>query len=160
MNERWGIQDHDKQSGPQTMQNQTNQGNFQNISGGGSDYTQGTQFRGSTANFTIWDVIKLLWKAPPSQQPKSLVKAVLLALVFGPVGLAYASRIGALVVFGLTALAGVASGGMRGLDNDSVMGPIWKLAVVGSVAWAVIATRAFNARLKNPGGVPGVDKPL
>jgi hypothetical protein len=160
MNDRWGIQDHDRQSGRPTMQNPTNQGNFQNISGGGGDYPQSTQFQGSTANFTIWDVIKMLWKAPPVQRPKSLVKAVLLALIFGPIGLAYASRRGALVIFGLLVLAGALSGGMRGLDNESVMGPLWQIAAVASVAWAVIATRAFNARLENPGGVPGVDKPL
>lgn len=161
MVERFGIQDHDPQQTQHALQNPTNQGSFQNISGPGGDYPQTVQYTGRVANFTTWDIIKLLWKGPPIPQPKSMVKAVLLAFFFGPFGLVYASRIGGLVMFGLTALAGfVRGGGMNGLDSDSVMGPIWKLAVAGSIVWAVISVRTRNARLKNPGGIPGVDKPL
>ena len=73
---------------------------------------------------------------------------VRLALVFGPFGVVYTSFIGAVVLFALTALVGIQTGGVRALDNDAIMVPIWRVMVVISVLWTVVAALRFNARQK------------
>jgi membrane protein DedA with SNARE-associated domain len=78
---------------------------------------------------------------------------IALAVIFGPFGLIYASWIGAAVLTGLTVLAGYIRGGSwAALDRDSIMVPIWRLAVIASVVWMFVAIHAHNSRLRRPPG--------
>ena len=93
--------------------------------------------------------------SPPSivvaVPPKSVGIALLLTLLFGPLGLLYASVVGTLVVLiGMPLLAvllGVllASGGhlMGALGLLGVLPMMW----VASLVWAVLAVNAHNRRL-------------
>jgi len=86
--------------------------------------------------------------------------AMILTLVFGPIGLFYASKKGALIVLFLLfavpiglGMAGMLPGGSMEhpfaiLDHDSVMDPMWARAVVLSMIWAVVAVWRYNAEVK------------
>jgi hypothetical protein len=136
MVERYGIQDHDKGVQSTRFQNPTNQGTITNIGGGGDDAAYAPR---SSPRAWIGD-----GHTEYTPTEKSLVKTILLALVFGPFGLAYTTLRGAAVVFGLMILAGIVRGGFDGLGNDAVMIPIWRVAVVASVVWTIIARRTHN----------------
>jgi hypothetical protein len=150
--ERFGIQDHDAQVTNHALQNPTNAGSWANIGGGDdSAWTSSGSFANTSGGggygpaSVTYSGMPVLADIPRS---KTIVIAVILALVFGPFGVAYTSFIGAVVLFGVTALAGIATGGVRALDNDAIMVPIWRVMVVVSVIWTVIAARRFNAREK------------
>ena len=134
MTERFGIQDHDRQAGPQTMQNPTNPGTFQNISGGGDGgMSWGTlgRFGGGWSPDPNWRG----YEGPFVPREKKLLVAIILAGIFGPFGLAYTTWRGAGVMLLLAGIcARITSGG-----ND---GWVWPAMVVGSIAWTIFAARA------------------
>jgi hypothetical protein len=138
MVQRFGIQDHDTGIQSTRHQNPTAQGSFQNL-GGGDGFT--SNYSGPSS------VIYNAQSAYDGPRSKGMIASVLLALFFGPFGLAYTTFRGAAIVLGLLILAGVIrGGGFGGLDHDSVMEPLWKIAVVVSVAWTIYAGKQFNAR--------------
>jgi hypothetical protein len=150
MTERFGIQDHDPRLTQHAQQNPTNQGTFRNIGDGGADTPppspSGGDFPGPRLIFATLRALRAARKL----RRRNLVIAAVLALIFGPFGMIYTTWMGAAIVFGLSALAGyVRGGGMAALDNDVVMQPIWRYAVIVSVIWTLLAARAHNARLKS-----------
>jgi hypothetical protein len=88
---------------------------------------------------------------------KSYIFAVVLAFFFGPLGLFYATKKGALLMLALLfgvpialCFLGIVPGTVRGnpfsvLDNYAVMNRLWSYSVVLSVLSSVIAVRAHNA---------------
>jgi hypothetical protein len=86
--------------------------------------------------------------------------ALILTFLFGPLGLFYATKKGALaMLFLLVAVpvalgvAGVLPGGSAShpfaiLDHSSVMDRMWSISVVLSMLWSVIAVNRHNAALK------------
>jgi hypothetical protein len=91
---------------------------------------------------------------------KHYLIALILTFLFGPLGLFYASKKGALLVLfiliGLPVtlgVLGVLPGGSPAhpfsiLDHDSVMTRMWSLCVVISMLWSVPAVWRHNAALK------------
>ena len=96
-------------------------------------------------------------------RPKSYLLALILSFLFGPLGLFYATKKGALVM--LLLLVGVPVGlGVLGtwggaiqrhpleiLGHDSVMNRFWSVSVFFSMIWSVIRVRGYNKRLKAGG---------
>jgi len=92
--------------------------------------------------------------------PKHYWLAVLLSFLFGPVGLFYASKKGALIL--LLLLVGVpvglaALGAWPGAihrhplsvqEHDSIMNRMWSACVFFSMIWCVIGVRRYNQTLK------------
>lgn len=151
MVERYGIQDHDAQLTQHALQNPTNASSFQNI--GGSDGNAAPQpasggyFPGPRMIIAVLRGVH----AGGRLRPRSMWLGIVLALIFGPFGMIYISWTGAVVLTGLTVVAGYIHGGsMAALDRDSIMEPIWRLAVIASVVWMFIAIRAHNSRLRQP----------
>ena len=145
MTEVFGIQDHDPQVTQHAQQNPTNQGTFANIGDGGADIPplspSGGAFPGPRLIITTLRAVH----AGRQRRRRSLIIAAVLALIFGPFGMIYTTWRGAAIVFGLTALAGyVKGGGMAALENDAVMQPIWRYAVIVSVIWTLLVGRAHN----------------
>jgi hypothetical protein len=93
-------------------------------------------------------------------RPKSHVVAMILSFLFGPFGLFYASKKGALVMllllFGVpVALAMQGAWGpafhrhpLEILGHDAVMNRMWSVAVFFSVVWSVIGVRSYNKKLQ------------
>jgi hypothetical protein len=152
MVERFGMQDHDAQLTQHALQNPTNRSSFQNIDGGEADAaapTSGGYFPGPRMIVAAMQGVH----AGRRLRPRGMLFGIVLALIFGPFGLIYASWTGALVLTGLTAAAGyITGGGMAALDSDTIMQPIWRLAVVASVIWMIVAIRTHNARLRSQAG--------
>jgi len=85
--------------------------------------------------------------------------ALSLTFLFGPLGLFYASKKGALVMLFLLfavpiglSMAGMLPWGSQShpfaiLNHDSVMDQMWSLAAFFSMIWAVIGVRIHNASL-------------
>lgn len=71
---------------------------------------------------------------------RSVAAALLLAIVFGPIGLFYASLMGGLV---MTAFALVALGTVMKMASLLPMATIWLLSIV----WAMAAVRYYNHQL-------------
>ena len=137
MVERFGMQDHDVGIGSTRLQNPTNAGGFQNISGGGDEgLSWGTPTR--TGGAWVPDPNARGYEGPYVPPRKNLLLAIVLAAVFGPFGLAYTTFRGAAIMIVLAALAGAAAGARR----DAF---VWPLAVVCSLVWTIIATRTRNA---------------
>lgn len=85
---------------------------------------------------------------PVRPRRKSVAAAVLLTLFFGPIGLAYASVMGAAVTAMTVVLIGV---------PIAVFYPPWLYVALGLVTplcivWAVGATLAYNARQRHTAG--------
>jgi hypothetical protein len=88
---------------------------------------------------------------------KSYILAVVLAFFFGPLGLFYATKKGALLMLAVLVgvpialcYLGIVPGAVRGnpfsvLDNYAVMNRMWTWSVFLSVLSSVIAVRARNA---------------
>ena len=92
---------------------------------------------------------------------KSYFFAILLSAIFGPLGLFYATKKGALVMllllFGypiaLTALGhapGVYEAGnpISIIGNDAVMNGVWRIAMPVSVIWSIFAVASHNRAVK------------
>jgi hypothetical protein len=87
---------------------------------------------------------------------KGYIVALILALFFGPLGLFYASKKGALILLAILAtvplvlsFGGMLPGGVprnpfEVWSYDFVMDPIWAVLVVVSAIWAIFGVRAFN----------------
>lgn len=71
---------------------------------------------------------------------KSVAAALVLALLFGPIGLFYSSFIGGIVmsIFGL-----VAVGTMVSMKSPLPMATVWLLSIV----WAMISVRFYNHKM-------------
>jgi hypothetical protein len=147
MVERFGVQDHDPQQTQHALQNPTNASNFQNIGGAGADVPPQSARGGELPSFGLLVTVMRAVLESRRRRRRSLPVAVILALVFGPFGLVYTTWMGAGTMTALTALAGFVKGGsMAALENDIVMQPIWRCAVVASVVWTILAARVHNAR--------------
>jgi hypothetical protein len=97
---------------------------------------------------------------PIRPRPKGYVVALILTLLFGPLGLFYATKKGALAMLLLLvgvpvglSLAGLLPFGSVGhpfavLDHSSVMDGMWSLSVILSMFCAVVAVNRHNAGLK------------
>ncbi len=145
------MQDHDAQLTQHALQNPTSTSKAQNIGGADANAPAHSARGGGLPSFSLLVSVIRLLLANSRLRRKKLPVAVILALVFGPFGLAYTTWIGAAIMTALTALAGFARGGsMAAVGNDAVMQPIWKCAVVVSVVWTILAARAHNARLTAP----------
>ncbi|TAL27981.1 MAG: hypothetical protein EPN97_15630 [Alphaproteobacteria bacterium] len=137
------IQDPSPQLTQHALQNPTPQGNFHNLGGGGGDAVYAPTYSGGGGGNTA--CISL----PPVARSKSMVLSVILAMLFGPIGLLYASRKGAAVVAALMVGAGLVQGGsLHALLDDAVMNPIWVVARIISIVWAAGAVIAYNRREK------------
>jgi len=91
---------------------------------------------------------------------KGYVVALILTFLFGPLGLFYASRKAALAMLlflvGVPVLLSVigvlpfgsVSHPLAALDHSSVMDGMWKVSVVFSMVWAVVAVNRYNAGIK------------
>ena len=91
--------------------------------------------------------------------PKRYWLALLLAAIFGPLGLFYASKKGALLLLVLLfavpytmASMGVWPAFHRHplyvLANDGVMDRMWRLCVMASLVWCVFGVRRYNMAFK------------
>jgi hypothetical protein len=137
MAERFGIQDHDQGIGSTREQNPTNAGSFQNISGGGGEgLSWGTQ--GGFTGGWVPDSNARGYEGPYVPRGKNLLIATILALVFGPFGLAYTTLRGAGLMIVAIGLAGAAAG----RAGDAF---VWPIGVIASVAWTICAARMRNA---------------
>jgi len=100
------------------------------------------------------------YMGPVKPRPKGYIIALILTFLFGPLGLFYATKKGALAMLlflvgvpvGLSAMGalpfGSASHPFAVLDHSSVMDGMWSLSVILSMFWAVIAVNRRNAGLK------------
>src|SRR5882724_10233760 len=100
------------------------------------------------------------YMGPVKPRPKGYIIALILTFLFGPLGLFYATRKGALamllflvgvpVAFSVIGVLpfGSASHPFAVLDHSSVMDGMWSLSVILSMFWAVIAVNRRNAGLK------------
>ncbi|MBW5289800.1 MAG: hypothetical protein Rpha_1361 [Candidatus Ruthia sp. Apha_13_S6] len=68
---------------------------------------------------------------------KSLVVAILLAIFLGPIGLFYASVIGALIMLVITAIVGFITFGFVGLFIPYII----------CIIWAIIAVNSYNKKI-------------
>lgn len=92
--------------------------------------------------------------------PKHYWLGLILAAIFGPLGLFYASKKGALLLLVLlfaVPLTLATLGGWHGaflrhplnvLGNDRVMDGMWRLCVLGSLVWCVFGVRRYNKQFK------------
>jgi len=71
---------------------------------------------------------------------RSVAAALLLAIVFGPIGLFYASLVGGVV---MTAFALVAVGTVMKMASLLPIATLWLVSIV----WAMIAVRYYNYQL-------------
>jgi len=97
---------------------------------------------------------------PIRPRPKGYVVALILTFLFGPLGLFYSTKKGALAMLvflvgvpvGLSAIGplpfGSASHPFAVLDHSSVMDGMWSLSVILSMFWAAIAVNRHNAELE------------
>jgi hypothetical protein len=99
------------------------------------------------------------YSGPVQPRSKGYFAALILTFFFGPLGLFYATKKGALAM--LLFLVGVpvvlsnigvlpfgsAQHPFAVLDHSSVMDGMWKISVVFSMIWAVMAVNRYNARL-------------
>ena len=100
------------------------------------------------------------YTGPVQRGPKHYFLALVLTFVFGPLGLFYATKKGALTMLFLLvavpvglSLAGVLPYGSLAhpfaiLDHSSVMDGFWSVSVFFSMIWSVIAVKSYNANLK------------
>ena len=91
---------------------------------------------------------------------KGYIVALILTFLFGPLGLFYASKKGALVLLFLLfavpitlGAIGLLPGGSMNhpfaiLDHEAIMEPMWSFFAFVSIVWSVIAVNRFNAREK------------
>jgi hypothetical protein len=148
MVERFGMQDHDVGIGSTRLQNPTNQGNCHNLGGGGGDdAVYAPTYSGGGGNVASVSLA-------PVCPSKSMVLSIILAMLFGPIGLLYASRKGAAVVAALMVGAGLVRGGgnPQALLDDAVMNPIWVVARIVSIGWAAGAVIVYNRNAKEAWG--------
>ena len=148
----WGP--HGPQSGPnQVTPNPTPSWVPQQIGGGGwAPSTPAPSGGGGNAG----QVATVPW----TPKPKSYVLGLILSAIFGPFGLFYASKKGALIVFLLMLAVPVALASMGAygpafhrqpleiIGRDAVMNRFWTLAVFSSLIWAAIGVRGYNKKFK------------
>ncbi|SRR6266496_1763728 len=103
------------------------------------------------------------YAGPVRPRPKRYVIALILAVFFGPLGLFYATKKGALAMLFLLlavpvalSMAGVLPYGsvshpLAILEHSSVMDPMWSLCALLSMLWSVVAVNRHNAALKTGG---------
>ena len=92
---------------------------------------------------------------------KGYIVALILTFLFGPLGLFYATKKGALVMLVLLVgvpvvlgAVGVLPGGSAShpfaiLDHDSIMNRMWSLSVVVSMVMSVVGVGRYNAKVKS-----------
>jgi hypothetical protein len=101
------------------------------------------------------------YAGPPRPRKKNYAVALILTLIFGPLGLFYATKKGALTMLFLLVAVPV-SLGMFGmlpggsfshpftiLDHSSVMDRMWSYSAFFSMLWALFAVNSHNASCKS-----------
>lgn len=147
MTERFGIQDHDPQITQHALQNPTNPGQFSNIS---SDQPYGPHGGFTAINFDPAFVERMT--------RRNMRTAVILALLFGPLGMFYTSRKAAYIALAATLLLSLLQAGSL-LDLGIFFGPSWDLARLVAIGWNIHAMRIYQAAAKG-GQASGGDKAL
>jgi hypothetical protein len=137
MVERFGIQDHSPQLTQHALQNPTNPGNYNSLGGG-----DGAVYAPTYGGGPPPDVAGI----PAGPYTKGYITAVLLAALFGPFGLLYTTRKGALFLLAVFAAIGYYLGGEDFLDKESIMGPMTLWGRGLAIVWTIFAARAFNRR--------------
>ncbi len=100
------------------------------------------------------------YAGPTGPRLKSYFLGIVCTMVFGPFGLFYASKKGALimllVLFGVPITLGAlvlapahqAVNPLSILDNTRIMNPMWSVSVFCSVIWSIISVRLYNKAQK------------
>lgn len=100
------------------------------------------------------------YQGPIKRRAKHYFVALILTFLFGPLGLFYATKKGALTMLLLLVavpvvlgMVGVLPGGSPNhpfsiLDHSSVMDRMWSISVVFSMLWSMIGVNRYNAALK------------
>jgi len=96
----------------------------------------------------------------PTPGPKRYWLALVLTFFFGPLGLFYATKKGALIMLLLLvgvpvtlSVAGILPYGSVAhpfaiLDHDGIMNQMWSLSVLLSMIWSIVGVRRYNAARK------------
>ena len=132
MSERFGFPDHSPQHAPDhALQNPTPSYSPEPASiESWQTFSSGTWSSAGSGTHT----------ATPGR--KSIGVALILTMLFGPLGLLYATKLGALIVLiGVPMVFGV-------LTRAPVGGPATSFMWLISMIWAVVAVRAHNAKLE------------
>jgi hypothetical protein len=82
---------------------------------------------------------------PPLIFPKKVWVAVVLCLLFGPLGLFYATKKGALILIGILLAVPMVT---HSLDNGPFMGLWLEGSMVVSLIWSVVAVKLHNGRIR------------
>ena len=77
---------------------------------------------------------------------KGMIRAVLLAMIFGPFGLFYVSWKSACILLLVAGAAIMALGGVQGFSSDVVLTPVTFVARTVSTIWAVVVCIMYNRR--------------
>lgn len=83
------------------------------------------------------------YSGPPFIPLKSMIAAVVLPFLLGPLGLFYASAKAAFMLIGILLLGPMLTGTM---ENAAVMLPLLQLSYVVSIVWSIVAVQAHNRR--------------
>ena len=86
------------------------------------------------------------YNGPVYRPYKSMVAAAALPILFGPLGLFYASPKGAVIVIAALFAIPMATGS---LDNPAVIVPLLQGSYVVSIVWSLVAIRAYNKAAAN-----------
>ena len=145
MSERFGIPDHSPQHAPDhSLQNPTAQGNWNNSLGGGDGAWPTTPTYGGSGGGGYAPM-------PYVDTPHRITLAVILAMLFGPLGLFYVGILhGAIAFFTVIPLTqritAVILATVGGYDNRAwvALGVMWCI----TVPWAIAGVRWRNRRFQ------------
>jgi len=142
MSERFGIPDHSPQHAPDhALQNPTSQGSWGNDGGGGNWPAVPAPTYGGGAGLPVMIHV---------DPHRSLRTAIILAMMFGPLGLFYVSFLNGVAALFVVlpiarwlAFAALDALGGRIQPVTAAIAALWCIAV----PWAIIGTRWRNARI-------------
>ena len=142
MSERFGIADHSPGLPQHAPQNPTAQTVYQPFSSDTSYGSTSSSPSYSSGGYSGG------YAAPVNYGPrrKGMIRAVLLAMIFGPFGLFYVSWRSACVLLLVAGAAIMALGGVQGFSSDIVLTPVTFVARTVATVWAVVACIRYNRR--------------